>query len=139
MAYSDEQLNRIYDRTNGYCHLCSKKLSFINYASYGARGAWEVDHSKPRARGGTNHGNNLYAACISCNRSKRHDSSRAARSRYGQTRAPYSRSKVNEDRSNNQLVGAIAGGILGARFGPGGSVVGAVLGAFFGDQNTPRK
>jgi uncharacterized protein YcfJ len=46
---------------------------------------------------------------------------------------------VNEDRSNNQLVGAIAGGILGARFGPGGSVVGAVLGAFFGDQNTPRK
>jgi hypothetical protein len=52
MAYTDERLNRIYDRTNGYCHICHKKLSFVNYAQYGWRGAWEVDHSKPKAKGG---------------------------------------------------------------------------------------
>lgn len=139
MGYSDEQLERIYDRTGGYCHLCHKKVSFVNYAQYGERGAWEVEHSKPIAHGGTSHGNNLFAACISCNRSKRHGSSRTARSQNGQSRAPYSRSKVNAKRSNNQLGGAITGGIIGSRFGPGGTVVGALLGALFGDKNTPKK
>ena len=139
MAYSDEQLERTYDRTGGYCHLCHKKLSYKNYAQYGERGAWEVEHSKPIARGGTSHGNNLFAACISCNRSKRAGSSRTARSRSGQSRAPYSRSKVNAKRGNNQLGGAITGGIIGSRFGPGGTVVGALLGALFGDKNTPKK
>lgn len=139
MAYSDEQLTRIYDRTSGYCHICHKKLSFLNYAQYGGRAAWEVEHSKPRAQGGTSHGNNLFAACISCNRSKRAGSTKAARSRNGQSRAPYSRSKVNRKRSNNQLSGAITGGIIGSRFGPGGTVVGALLGALFGDKSTPKK
>ena len=139
MAYSDEKLTRIYDRTSGYCHICHKKLSFGNYARYGERGAWEVEHSKPKAHGGTNHGNNLFAACISCNRSKRAGSTRAARSRNGQSRAPYSRSKVNGKRYNNQLGGAITGGIIGSRFGPGGTVVGALLGALVGDKSTPKK
>ncbi|MBS1769716.1 MAG: HNH endonuclease [Acidobacteria bacterium] len=139
MAYTDEQLQRIYDRTSGYCHICHKKLSFVNYAQYGARSAWEVDHSKAKARGGTNHGNNLYPACISCNRSKRAGSSRAARTRNGQCRAPYSRAKVRAKRNDNQLGGVITGGIIGSRFGPGGAVVGALLGAWFGDKNTPKK
>jgi 5-methylcytosine-specific restriction endonuclease McrA len=139
MAYSDEQLSRIYDRTGGYCHLCHKKLSYVNYAQYGGRGAWEVEHSKPIARGGTSHGNNLFAACISCNRSKRAGSSRTARSRNGQSRAPFSRAKVSAKRSDNQLGGAIAGGIVGSRFGPGGAMVGALLGALFGDKNTLKK
>jgi hypothetical protein len=139
MAYSDEQLERIYYRTSGYCHICHKRLSYVNYALYGERGAWEVEHSKPIARGGTSHGNNLFAACISCNRSKRHGSSRTARSRNGQSRAPYSRSKVNARRDNNQLGGMITGGIIGSRFGPRGPIVGALLGALFGDKNTPKK
>ena len=139
MAYSDDQLERIYERTGGYCHICHKKVSFVNYAEYGARGAWEVEHSKPIALGGTSHGNNLFAACISCNRSKRAGSSRTARSRNGQSRAPYSRARVNGKRNNNQLSGAITGGIIGSRFGPGGTVVGALLGALFGDKNTPKK
>jgi 5-methylcytosine-specific restriction endonuclease McrA len=36
----------------------------------GERGVWEVEHSVARAKCGSNHGNNLYAACITCNRSK---------------------------------------------------------------------
>ena len=68
--FTDKKLNAIYDRSRGYCHICGKKLAFINYGNFGKRGAWEVDHSKPRVKGGTDHPNNLYPACISCNRSK---------------------------------------------------------------------
>lgn len=62
-----ERLNRIYNKTNGYCHLCNKKLSRTNYGVHGAKGSWHVDHSKAKANGGTHHMNNLFPACISCN------------------------------------------------------------------------
>ena len=70
MGYSKEKLHEIYDRTTGYCHICHKKLAFKNYSSVGSRGAWEVEHSKPRAKGGSDNLKNLYPACIFCNRSK---------------------------------------------------------------------
>lgn len=70
MKYSQERLRQIYDKNLGYCWHCSKKLSFINYGAVGFRGAWEVDHGKPRSRGGTDHLNNLHPSCIPCNRNK---------------------------------------------------------------------
>jgi hypothetical protein len=70
MGYDRQTLNAIYNKTDGYCHLCNKKLSRNNYAVHGARGSWHVDHSKPLYNGGTHHMNNLYAACISCNLEK---------------------------------------------------------------------
>jgi 5-methylcytosine-specific restriction endonuclease McrA len=70
MAYSDEELSYIYDKTNGYCNHCGKKLAFSNYGVLGARGAWEVDHSRSRRAGGTDYLRNLFPSCISCNRSK---------------------------------------------------------------------
>jgi hypothetical protein len=70
MGYDKETLNAIYDKKDGYCHLCNKKLSWTNYGVYGAKGSWHVDHSKPIAKGGTHHMNNLFAACISCNLEK---------------------------------------------------------------------
>ncbi len=70
MAWTDDELNDIYDKTGGYCRYCRKKLSFSNYGRPGEKGAWEVDHSIPRVRGGTDHLNNLVPACIECNRSK---------------------------------------------------------------------
>lgn len=70
MPYSDAQLERIFDRTDGRCHLCHGNLYFDDYAAPVAYGGWEVEHSRPRSRGGTDHSNNLYAACVSCNRSK---------------------------------------------------------------------
>src|SRR6266481_309133 len=73
VAYMREQLRRIYDKTNGSCHLCGKKLAFTNYGEVGARAAWEVEHSIPLANGGTHHGNNLFASCVPCNRSKAAD------------------------------------------------------------------
>lgn len=68
--YTDDELIRIYYRADGYCHLCHKKLSFINYGANGRRGAWEVDHSVSIKRGGSSKLQNLYPACINCNRSK---------------------------------------------------------------------
>ena len=70
MGFSVETRWRIYDRPSGYCHICGRKLSFQNYGIIDARGAWEVEHSIPWAFGGTDHLNNLYPACISCNRGK---------------------------------------------------------------------
>lgn len=62
-----QRLQKIYDKTGGYCHLCNKKLSRTSYGVHGAKGAWHVDHSVAKANGGTHHMNNLYPACISCN------------------------------------------------------------------------
>jgi len=36
----------------------------------GEKGAWEVDHSKPLSRGGTDYLRNLVPSCIECNCSK---------------------------------------------------------------------
>jgi 5-methylcytosine-specific restriction endonuclease McrA len=70
MGYTDEELSYIYDKNNGYCWHCGKKLAFINYGRYGRKGAWEVDHSNPLSKGGTDYFRNLVPACVECNRSK---------------------------------------------------------------------
>lgn len=70
MAYSDDELNYIYDKTGGYRYHCGKRLAFTNYGSYGTRAAWEVDHSRSKSNGGTDYLRNLVPSCIPCNRSK---------------------------------------------------------------------
>lgn len=70
MGFSEEQLNDIYDKTGGYCEYCGKKIASVNYGKVGERGAWEVDHSNPKSRGGTDYQRNLVPACIPCNRDK---------------------------------------------------------------------
>lgn len=138
MAYNDEELSRIYDRTTGYCHLCGRKMCFTNYGRVGARGAWEVEHSKPRAHGGTDHGNNLYGAHIVCNRQKSAVTTRTARSWHGRTRAPLSRDKRAEVKGWNTAGGAAIGGLLGAVAGPVGLLLGALGGAAIGKSIKPH-
>jgi len=70
MGYTDEELSYVYDKNNGYCWHCRKKLAFTNYGRYGRKGAWEVDHSNPISKGGTDYFRNLVPACVECNRSK---------------------------------------------------------------------
>ena len=70
MAYTDEEVNRIYDRTGGYCFYCRIKLSFKNYGVVGEKGAWEMDHFIPIARGGAHQPRNWVPACVSCNTEK---------------------------------------------------------------------
>jgi 5-methylcytosine-specific restriction endonuclease McrA len=139
MAWTDEQLEAIYDRTSGYCHLCSKKLAYSNYATAGSRGAWEVEHSVPKARGGTDRMNNLYAACIGCNRSKQACSTRTCRAQNGRNRAPLSRPARATARTENALAGAGLGLFVGAAFGPVGALVCGAFGAHFGYQENPDR
>ncbi|OLB93244.1 MAG: endonuclease [Acidobacteria bacterium 13_2_20CM_2_57_12] len=137
MPYSDAELTRIYDRTSGYCHICKRKMSFTNYGKFGARGAWEVEHSVPRAKRGTDHGNNLFGAHISCNREKSDLTTRTARSWHGNTRAPLSREKRKEARTTNAVAGGVIGGIVGAVLGPWGVAIGAGIGAKIGHSLKP--
>ncbi len=67
---SDEDLSDIFDKTDGCCRYCGKQLAWGNYGRVGARGAWEVDHSVPRSRGGTDYFRNLWPACVACNTEK---------------------------------------------------------------------
>jgi hypothetical protein len=139
MAFSEEQLKNIYDRTSGYCHICRKKLAFKNYGCIGARGAWEVEHSRPKSRGGTNRLNNLYAACISCNRSKNNSSTRAARAANGNRKAPLSVSARKRAKTGNAVAGGVFGVIAGSVFGPVGAIIGGAIGAKLGHKKNPDK
>jgi 5-methylcytosine-specific restriction endonuclease McrA len=134
MPYDAETLNKIYDRTRGYCHICGKKLAFSNYGRRAQKGAWHVEHSVPRAKGGTDRLNNLYAACIDCNLEKSDLTTRTARSWNGRTRAPLSRAEAKKARSSNAAAGAAIGGLIGLILGPGGAVVGAAIGAAMGNN-----
>ena len=128
MPYTAEQLRAIYDKTDGHCHFCHRKLSRKNYGAGGKRGAWEVEHSRPRARGGTDHGNNLYATCITCNRNKSDYSTRTARRRHGTSRAPFSKEEKGKMRVANTLAGAVIGGLVGSAGAQLGVCSGQLLG-----------
>lgn len=139
MAFNEAKLNQIYDRTSGRCHICHKKLAFKNYGTVEARAAWEVEHSVPQAKGGTDHLNNLYPACISCNRSKGSSSTISARSKHGKSRAPLSGDKSKKARAGNTLAGGALGAMVGSVGGPVGAFIGACLGASLGHSHDPDK
>lgn len=139
MAYTDTELRRIYDRTGGYCHICGKKLSFTNYGCAGEKGAWHVEHSVPRAKGGTDHGNNLYAACINCNLEKDTFTTKTARGWNGRSRAPLSRVQRKRAQASNTAGGALIGGLIGlAVGGPVVGALGAIGGAAIGKSIKPK-
>ena len=102
--------------------------------------AWEVEHSRPRALGGTHHGNNKYAACIPCNREKSHRySTRTMRARNGRIRAPLSIKRRRETKQTQALAGAALFGIVGYAFGPLGAMIGAAIGASVGEKHNPDR
>lgn len=139
MPFTKQQIDSIYDRSTGYCHLCHKKLSRKNYGIHGARGAWHVEHSIPRSKGGTDHMNNLFAACIDCNYEKSNMTTRTARKWNGKTCAPLSREMRKQAKLKGGIAGAIAGVLVGALAGPLGVLVGAVSGAYMGSSGNPDK
>lgn len=137
MKCTDDQLTKIYDRTSGRCHICFEPLAFSNYGKPRTRGAWEVDHSKARARGGTDGLNNLYPAHISCNRQKNTKSSRAARRKHGRKRAPLSIKARERAKRSNGIAGAILGAAAGSMLGPAGAWLGGAVGAKLGYDEDP--
>ena len=140
MGYDTETLSRIYDRTSGRCHVCGKKLSFVNYGRPGAKASWHVEHSVARARGGTDHLNNLFPACIDCNLDKGTATSRAARGWYGRKRAPLSRERREEAKKSGAIVGSLAGAVLGGLLGgPPLAALGAAIGGAAGYSRDPDR
>jgi hypothetical protein len=127
----DEATRRtVYNRTSGCCHLCHGPLSYCNYGNHGACGAWEIDHSVPRAQGGTDHLNNLYAAHTSCNRAKQARSSASVRRENGHARPPMSDAAMRKLKEGDAWTGAFSGAVLGLRFGGfPGMLIGAAIGA----------
>src|SRR5262245_59166113 len=138
MPFTKEILKAIYRKSSGKCHLCHRKLSSKNYNRRGARGAWHVDHSVPRSKGGTDHLNNLLAACIDCNCEKSNRTTRTCRKWNGKTRAPLSPEKRKATQLKHGVVGAFAGGIAGAAVGgPAGALIGVITGACLGSSANP--
>ena len=139
MSYTSDQLENVFDRSSGHCHLCHKKLAFRNYALFGRRGAWEVEHSNPRANGGTDRPSNLYPACIPCNRSKGAASTRSARAVNGKTRAPLSVPKRQASKLENAVLGGFGGWLLGSLLNPAVGIIGGLLGAEAGHRHNPDR
>jgi len=135
-----ERLQKSYHMTDGYCHICHKKLSLSNYGVHGAKGSWHIEHSVAKANGGSDHMNNLFPACISCNIVKGTSQTKTARSQYGKSRAPYSKSKKQKIKSNNTTGGALIGGGIGlAVGGPVSGLIGSVVGGLIGNGSSPKK
>ena len=126
MSYSKERLQRILERTDYRCHLCRKTLYLEDYGE-----TWEVDHSRPRAKGGTDSLRNLYAACKSCNRAKQADSSRNYRKGKGFESAPLSSAKRKGRAARGAGLGLAAGTALG------NPLLGGVVGWLIGRKD-PR-
>jgi hypothetical protein len=139
LTNSAERLETIFDRTAGRCHICWGTLAFKNYARFGERGAWEIEHSNPRSKGGSDRLGNLYAAHISCNRGKGAMHTRTARAWNERTRAPLSRSKREEKREENIWAAAGIGALSGAAVGgPLGFLIGGIAGAVLGNEIEPE-
>ncbi len=137
MAYDDATLSRVFDRTNGKCHLCRKMLVFSNYGRSGHRGAWHVEHSRPRAKGGADHGNNRYAACVGCNLEKGTLTTRTVRMWNGHRRAPLSRERYRRAKLWWTIGGGAAGLILGGPWGLVGRAIGTGVGTLVGSLVDP--
>ena len=128
MAYSEQELRRIWKSTDGRCHLTGRRLKLKDYGR-----TWEVEHSKARAKGGSDHGNNLKPALIAANRSKQTMTSRAVRRSYGLQRSPMSSAEQDRTRAGNTAKGAALGAAVGAAAaGPVGALVGGILGGLVG-------
>jgi 5-methylcytosine-specific restriction endonuclease McrA len=132
------KLRRIYDKTDGYCHLCHRKLSFNNHGKHGAKGSWHIEHSVARFNGGSDHLNNRYAACIECNLEKGTMCTQSIRKRNGVLRAPYSKKKKAAIKKENTTATVIVcGGIGLAVGGPVGGLIGTIIGKIIGDDTSP--
>jgi hypothetical protein len=114
-------------------------LSFRNYGLFGKRGAREVEHSIAQARGGTDHGNDMVAACISRNRGKGGSSSRAARQQQGYQCAPYSARKRKRSAAVGAGIGSLGMLLVPRQFRVAAAIAGAVAGAVAGCKKKPSR
>lgn len=113
MKVTPELKRAVYARSGGDCHICHDPVGPRSYGRLESPLGWEIDHSVPRSRGGTDRLNNLYPAHIDCNRSKGAKSTRTARRAFGYGAAPLSLAQRAEARQLALLVGVGGGGAIG--------------------------
>jgi len=66
IRWNAEQIQQVWNRTNGKCYFCQKSLGKLQ----NRHGRWEMEHIQPISKGGTNDLHNIVASCCSCNRKK---------------------------------------------------------------------
>ena len=91
------------------------KVIYEELRQSGKKGAWQVEHSVPRSKGGPDHLNTLFAACVSCKLRQEQQDDSAARGWNGKRCAPLNREKRKQAKFDNGLAGAIAGGYFCGR------------------------
>ena len=109
MNWSKERLEKIFNRSSGKCHICHGRLEISKHGKQSKEGGWHVEHSVPRAIGGTDRLNNLFPAHVKCNLEKGVASSPSARRKHGKTRAPLSVEKRKQAKFQN---GVFSGGAI---------------------------
>ena len=97
-----------------------------------------MEHSNAQALGGSCNPCNLYAACISCNRSKGTYRTRTVRAWNGKRRVPLSYRKPQEAKEKQAIIGAVVGGVIGSLvFGRIGALTGATVGLAWAYEQNP--
>ena len=67
MGWDEPTLWRIYQRSNGMCHICERLVHFEAYNRRDNPRGWQVEHGNPVSRGGGWDLRNLKPAHIKCN------------------------------------------------------------------------
>lgn len=137
MPYDERTLDVIYAKTGGDCHCCGQPLKRDQYGQLNASSGWEVDHSKPRKQGGSDHLNNLFPACIPCNRANGARHGRKRRRDRGNRLRPLSQTEKWLRKTGGKTAAATACGLIGLVAGPAGLLIGAMAGAAFADPTPP--
>lgn len=139
MPFDEDTLDAVFEKTRGHCHICRKQLTRSNHGEPDGYGSWEVDHSKPKAKGGTDHLNNLYPICTACNRDKGDSRASTARSEHGYSRPPLSPQEFEDKKQGNTVGGGVLGAAIGgAAGGPLGAFIGGAIGAGMGASSEPE-
>ena len=63
MVFSEDVVKNAFDKVNGYCQICGKKLIFNSRGNAEARGAWEARNIKPVSEGGKDEVRNCMILC----------------------------------------------------------------------------
>lgn len=141
--WTKEQIERAFKHSQGKCNQCGWPLVFAAYGRTGHRDEWHIEHSRPRARGGTDHGNNLYGAHAECNIKKGAGSNSKVRREYGLTRAPLSENEESKRRRNQAVQGGLLGFVAATALDvvtPGAGLIGgAIIGALIEPNEKPTR
>ncbi len=107
--YTDEQLERIFNKYCGKCFFCSCRLKFAAYGNRRHSKGWEVDHGNPSSKGGKHDARNWKLACWRCNSQKGNKTSTEYRTYLKKQNAQ------TEELNAGEIIGAavaVGGGLL---------------------------